>query len=319
MIKNDPQHHHYLVIRSDDSITIENKTDDNVAPNNITSFEQIDENVFTIEQTIHHDQQPTPIEVSIDEHPITVDITPLKNPSLFFNLTLRSLGVIFGDIGTSPLYVLSTVFDFQPNEAQCIGAVSLIIWSLIVVVSIKYGIFILMSDNLGEGGTFALCGFLTSDRSFLSPTGKKVIIIVSLMAGSLLLGDGALTPAVSVLSAIEGIAVEAPTLNNWIVPITIIILIALFLVQRWGTSKIGAAFGPVMCLWFASLFMIGIWRVTIKPSILKAFNPWEALHYLIIEKKQGFYQIGGVFLSVTGLEALYADLGHFGRWPIRCS
>ncbi|CAF2079491.1 unnamed protein product [Rotaria magnacalcarata] len=139
------------------------------------------------------------------------------------------------------------------------------------------------------------------------------------MAGSLLLGDGALTPAVSVLSAIEGIAVEAPTLNNWIVPITIIILIALFLVQRWGTSKIGAAFGPVMCLWFASLFMIGIWRVTIKPSILKAFNPWEALHYLIIEKKQGFYQIGGVFLSVTGLEALYADLGHFGRWPIRCS
>ncbi|CAM4768403.1 unnamed protein product [Rotaria magnacalcarata] len=141
---------------ADDSITIENKTDDNVAPNNITSFEQIDENVFTIEQTIHHDQQPTPIEVSIDEHPITVDITPLKNPSLFFNLTLRSLGVIFGDIGTSPLYVLSTVFDFQPNEAQCIGAVSLIIWSLIVVVSIKYGIFILMSDNLGEGGTFAL-------------------------------------------------------------------------------------------------------------------------------------------------------------------
>ncbi|CAF3088143.1 unnamed protein product [Rotaria sp. Silwood2] len=129
-----------------------------------------------------------------------------------------------------------------------------------------------------------------------------MIIVLSLLAGSLLLGDGALTPAVSVLSAVEGVAVEAPKLHNWIVPITVAILVLLFLAQRWGTSKIGVMFGPIMCL-----------------CIFKAFNPWEAFHYLMTEKKRGFYQIGGVFLSATGLEALYADLGHFGRWPIRCS
>ncbi|CAF2581158.1 unnamed protein product [Rotaria sp. Silwood2] len=286
---------------------------------NHTSPDHIDGNVFATIRPIHRSQQAELSTEMEDEHPLTVDITPFKNTSLFFSLTLRSLGVIFGDIGTSPLYVLSTIFDFQPSEAQCIGAVSLIIWSLIVAVSIKYGIFILMADNFGEGGTFALCGLLTSEKSFLGPRMKKVIIVVSLLAGSLLLGDGALTPAVSVLSAVEGLAVEAPKLQRWIVPITVIILILLFVAQRWGTSKIGVTFGPIMCLWFFSLFAIGIWRITYKPIIFKAFNPWEAFHYLIIEKKRGFYQIGGVFLSVTGLEALYADLGHFGRWPIRCS
>ncbi|CAF1589231.1 unnamed protein product [Rotaria sordida] len=175
------------------------------------------------------------------------------------------------------------------------------------------------ADNHGEGGTFALCGLLTSENSFLGRRRKKVIIVISMLAGSLLLGDGALTPAVSVLSAVEGVAIEAPKLQKWIVPITVIILILLFVAQRWGTSKIGITFGPIMCLWFLCLFMIGIWRTTYKPSIFKAFNPWEAFHYLLVEKKRGFYQIGGVFLSVTGLEALYADLGHFGRWPIRCS
>ncbi|CAF2938481.1 unnamed protein product [Rotaria sp. Silwood2] len=156
--------------------------------------------------------------------------------------------VIFGDIGTSPLYVLSTIFYYQPSEAQCIGAVSLIVWSLIVAVSIKYGIFILMADNHGECGTFALCGLLTSENSLLSPKTKKMIIVLSLLAGSLLLGDGALTPAVAVLSAVEGVAVEAPKLHNWIVPITVVILVLLFLAQRWGTSKIGVMFGPIMCL-----------------------------------------------------------------------
>jgi KUP system potassium uptake protein len=254
-----------------------------------------------------------------DDHSLVVDITPCQNFFLFFNLSLRSLGIIFGDIGTSPLYVVNTIFTSQPSESQCIGAISLVVWSLIVSVTIKYGTFILMADNHGEGGTFALCGLLTSETSPLGVKTKRTITILAIAAASLLLGDGALTPAVSVLSSVEGIAVEAPNLQKWILPISIIIIVLLFLAQRWGTSKIGIVFGPIMFLWFLSLFIIGIWRTTIEPRILKAFDPWEAFHYLLIEKKTGFYQIGSVFLSVTGLEALYADLGHFGRWPIRCA
>jgi potassium uptake protein len=229
------------------------------------------------------------------------------------------LGIIFGDIGTSPLYVVNTIFTYEPTKSECIGALSLVVWSLIVSVTIKYATFILMADNYGEGGTFALCGLLTGERSPLGLQTKRVITVIAIAAASLLLGDGALTPAVSVLSSVEGIAVQAPNLQNAILPISIVIIVLLFLSQRWGTSKIGVVFGPIMLVWFGSLFMIGIWRVTLEPSILKAFDPWEAFHYLLIEKKRGFYQIGSVFLAVTGLEALYADLGHFGRWPIRCA
>lgn len=254
-----------------------------------------------------------------DDHALIINITPCQNCWLFFNLSIRSLGIIFGDIGTSPLYVVNTIFDYQPTESQCIGAISLIVWNLIVVVTIKYAIFILMADNYGEGGTFALNGLLTSEKSPLGRKAKRAITIIAIAAASLLLGDGALTPAVSVLSSVEGLAVEAPSLQKAVLPISIVIIVLLFLAQRWGTSKIGIIFGPIMFIWFLCLFMIGIWRITLKPSILKAFNPWEAFHYLLIEKKRGFYQIGSVFLAVTGLEALYADLGHFGRWPIRCS
>ncbi|CAF1429572.1 unnamed protein product [Adineta ricciae] len=254
-----------------------------------------------------------------DDHVLVSEITPCKNPKLFFSLTLRALGVIFGDIGTSPLYVVNTIFTYQPTESQCIGAISLIIWSLIVSVCLKYATFILIADNHGEGGTFALCGLLTDEKVKLSPKVKRGITLIALVAAAMLLGDGALTPAVSVLSAVEGVAVEASQLNSWVVPISIIIIVLLFLAQRWGTSRIGVAFGPIMVCWFVTLFIIGIWRITYKPSILKAFNPWEAFDYLLIEKTRGFYQIGGVFLSVTGLEALYADLGHFGRWPVRAA
>lgn len=256
---------------------------------------------------------------SENDHVLTRDLTPCKDIGLFFALTLRSLGIIFGDIGTSPLYVINTVFTEPPTETQLVGAISLIIWNLIVSVTIKYGVFILMADHHGEGGTFALCGLLSEKQSTLSPRAKKVIIIVGLIGASLLIGDGALTPAVSVLSAIEGIAVEAPHLEGWILPITAIILILFFLAQRWGTSKIGATFGPIMFIWFSTLFSVGIWRISYHPSILKAFNPWEAFQYFLREKKKAFYQIGDVFLAVTGLEALYADLGHFGKWPIRFS
>jgi KUP system potassium uptake protein len=186
-------------------------------------------------------------------------------------------------------------------------------------VSLKYAIFILIADNRGEGGPFALCSLLTDRTSSLRYRTKQIVSILSIMAACLLLGDGALTPAVSILSAFEGMVVAKPSLSPWTVRISVIIIVLLFLVQRWGSSRIGIIFGPIMILWFIVLSIIGIWRITYKPVILKAFNPWEPLHYLIRTKKTGFYQIGSIFLSVTGLEALYADLGYFGRWPVRFS
>ncbi|UJR26449.1 hypothetical protein I4U23_007779 [Adineta vaga] len=273
------------------------------------------ENGIKIDDKIKH-------RLEISEHNgDTTKISPRNNLRLFLSLTIGSLGVIFGDIGTSPLYVVSTIFaeNLHPTREQCIGVISLIIWNLLIVVTIKYAVFILMADNRGEGGTFALCGLLTGEQSKLRARAKHIISIVSILAASLLLGDGALTPAISVLSAVEGIATTSGSLTKWILPITILLIIGLFFVQMFGTSKIGLTFAPIMIVWFAVLFSIGIWRITFDPVILRAFNPWEAISYLIREKKQGFLQIGGVFLSVTGLEALYADLGHFGRWPVRTS
>ena len=295
-------------IKHDNDNIPNDQTDNNARP------QLINRAVSIITKTTPQDQEP-----STDDHPLVTNLTPCQNFPLFLRLSITSLGIIFGDIGTSPLYVVNSIFDYQPTESQCIGAISLIVWGLIVLVTIKYGIFILMADNYGEGGTFALCGLLTGEKSTLGPKAKRLITVVAIAAGSLLLGDGALTPAVSILSAVEGIAVEAPNLQNAVLPISIVIIVLLFLAQRWGTAKIGIVFGPIMFLWFLCLFMIGIWRITLRPSILKAFDPWEAFNYLLIEKKRGFLQIGSVFLSVTGLEALYADLGHFGRWSIRCS
>jgi len=186
-------------------------------------------------------------------------------------------------------------------------------------VSLKYAIFILIADNHGDGGPFALCSLLTGETSRLRYRTKQFVSVISIIAACLLIGDGALTPAVSILSAFEGLVVAKPSLSPWTVRISVIIIVFLFLVQRWGSSRIGIFFGPIMILWFIVLATIGIWRITYEPSILKAFNPWEALHYLIRTKKTGFYQIGSIFLSVTGLEALYADLGYFGRWPVRFS
>jgi len=263
-----------------------------------------------------HQKSPSPTTTTKNEN-----VSPAKNFRLYICLTLGSLGVIFGDIGTSPLYVLKTIFAevSSPSREQCVGAISLIIWNLIILVTIKYALFILMADNRGEGGTFALCGLLTGDKSKLRARAKHVISIVSIIAASLLIGDGALTPAISVLSAVEGIAITSEGLQMWILPITVVIILILFFVQMFGTSKIGLTFAPIMIVWFLTLFIIGIWRITFDPYILHAFNPWEAISHLIREKQRGFIQMGGVFLSVTGLEALYADLGHFGRWPVRTS
>ena len=176
-----------------------------------------------------------------------------------------------------------------------------------------------MADNRGEGGPFALCSLLTGQTSQLGYRTKRLVSIVSILAASLLIGDGALTPAVSILSAFEGLVVAKPSLSSWTVKISVILIIVLFFVQRWGSSRIGICFGPIMILWFIALSIIGVWRITFKPVILKAFNPWLGMNYLIQTGATGFFQIGSIFLSVTGLEALYADLGHFGRWPVRFS
>jgi KUP system potassium uptake protein len=245
-------------------------------------------------------------------------ISPLSNPRLFMGLVLRSLGVVYGDIGTSPLYVYNTVFGGPPTEQQVIGAASLILWSLIIIVTLKYAIFIIIADNHGEGGTFALASLLTGPRSKLSRFSKKLVAVASILGAALILGDGAITPAVSVLGAIEGVAVYAPSLTNWVVRITVIILVCTFVVQRFGTSKIGMMFGPVIVVWFSVLFIVGMWRITQHPVILRAFNPFEALHYFAVQKSTAFNQLGGVFLAVTGVETMYADIGHFGAWAVRC-
>ncbi|CAF1096350.1 unnamed protein product, partial [Didymodactylos carnosus] len=226
-----------------ETVTKRCKTDDIVIANSDTN------------QPAKVDGDSTPVRQPLSDRPSHEEhVTLSKKLSLFLMLTLRSLGVVFGDIGTSPLYVVNTIFVIAPSESQCIGAISLIIWNLIVVVSVKYAIFILMADNQGEGGTFALCGLLTGERSRLGQKAKKVVIVVSIVAASLIIGDGCLTPAVSVLSAIEGLALNAPRLAKYTAPITIVIVFLLFMAQRWGTAKIGIAFGPVMIVWFLVIF-----------------------------------------------------------------
>ncbi|CAF0835801.1 unnamed protein product [Adineta ricciae] len=270
--------------------------------------------------TITHKESKPSLSIS-ENHEHNVKVSPRENFCLYLSLTIGSLGAIFGDIGTSPLYVMHTIFaeNPSPKREQCIGAVSLILWNLIIVVTIKYSGFILMADNRGEGGAFALCGLLTGENSRLRARAKHIISIISIFAASLLIGDGALTPAISVLSAVEGLATTSVELRKWVLPITVLIIIGLFVVQMFGSGKIGLIFAPIMFSWFVVLCSIGIWRITFEPTILRAFNPWEAVSYLIREKRKGFLQLGGVFLSLTGVEALYADLGHFGRWPIRTS
>ncbi|PRP80775.1 hypothetical protein PROFUN_11515 [Planoprotostelium fungivorum] len=244
----------------------------------------------------------------------------LSHSSNIVLLTIRALGVIYGDIGTSVLYVLSTLFsNGQPAEDDVFGGLSLILWSLILLVTFKYVLFILTADNHGEGGTFALTGLLMR-RSSTTPKWLVLpVLIFSIIGASFTIADGALTPAVSVLSAIEGIAVFADGVTEAIIPITLVILVIFFILQRFGTSKIGIAFGPIMLVWFATIATLGIYRIIGRPDIFKCFNPWYAIRSLFTNGWDGFAQLGTVFLAVTGLEALYADLGHFGRLPIRLS
>jgi KUP system potassium uptake protein len=235
-------------------------------------------------------------------------------------LTLGALGVVFGDIGTSPLYAIQTVFTADNHRVptgpvEVYGVISLVFWAITVIVSIKYVSFIMRADNDGEGGIMALTALLQK-HPLKSVRGKAVLITLGLFGASLFYGDGIITPAISVLSAVEGVKVAAPSLRHLVLAITVTVLTLLFLIQRFGTGLIGKLFGPVMALWFTALAVAGIDEIAKHPSVLKALSPTYGAQFIVKHGVVAFIALGSVVLAVTGAEALYADMGHFGRPPI---
>jgi len=232
-------------------------------------------------------------------------------------LALAALGVVYGDIGTSPLYSIKEVFrpehGLLPDYATVLGVLSLIFWSLTLVVSIKYLIFVMRADNRGDGGIMALLSLVMVPGARWAPT----LVSLGLIGTGLLLADGCITPAISVMGAVEGLEVASRTFSHLVVPVTMIVLVLLFAVQRRGTAGIGAIFGPVMLVWFIVLMVLGIPWIVREPSVLRAMNPMHALRFFSDHGFHGFLILGAVVLCITGAEALYADMGHFGRKPIR--
>lgn len=244
------------------------------------------------------------------------EVTDVSTKENLYKLSLAALGVVFGDIGTSPLYAIRESIDKLPiTVADVLGILSLIFWALVLVISIKYLVVVLRADNDGEGGVLALLALLTRSNGHT----LKVFFLIGIFAAGLMLGDGMLTPAISVLSAIEGLEIIEPALASWVLPITSIILLTLFAFQRLGTAKIGIAFGPIIFVWFFTLGVLGIVQIIQNPIVLNAINPYYAIEFLHATGWRGYGLLGGVFLVVTGGEALYADLGHFGRNPIKLS
>ena len=246
-------------------------------------------------------------------------MTQSRSASSLSALTLGAIGVVYGDIGTSPLYALKEVFahGHVPLTPENIyGVLSLVFWTLTVVVSIKYVVLILRADNNGEGGLIAMLA-LASRAVRNKPPLRRTLLFVGIFGTAIFFGDGVITPAISVLGAVEGLQVAAPALGHWIVPITLVILTALFMFQRFGTERVGRLFGPVMLVWFATIAALGVAHIGDNPSILRALSPHYALLFLLRQPAVGFIALGAVVLCVTGAEALYADMGHFGKRPIR--
>ena len=236
-------------------------------------------------------------------------------------LVLGALGIVFGDIGTSPLYALQTVFTVDHHavhttSADVYGVVSLVFWSITLVVSVKYVTFVMRADNHGEGGIMALTSLLQGAR-IRSRRAKLTLITLGILGASLFYGDGVITPAISVLSAVEGLKVAAPSIDQMVLPITIAVLTALFALQRFGTGLVGGLFGPVMVVWFAVIAVIGLGEVIPHPEILQALLPTHGARFFVDHPGVAFIALGSVVLAVTGAEALYADMGQFGRSPIR--
>lgn len=234
--------------------------------------------------------------------------------------TVGALGIVFGDIGTSPLYGLRQCFVGTPGlpvtEANILGILSLIFWALVFVISIKYLMFVMNADNNGEGGVMALVALAFPKLATRSRTSSSLLIL-GLFGAALLFGDGMITPAISVLSAVEGLTVAAPAFGTLVVPITIAILILLFIPQRYGTARVGGTFGPIILSWFAVLSVLGVYNIVQNFEILRSINPYHAFDFFRRNEWKGFLILGTVFLVVTGGEALYADMGHFGKKPIR--
>ena len=237
-------------------------------------------------------------------------------------LSLTALGVVYGDIGTSPLYALRECFKkeygIMPTPDNILGVLSLILWSLVLVVSFKYIVFILRADNRGEGGILALLALLLQQKRRDDDKKKRLALVaLGLFGAALLYGDGVITPAVSVLSAVEGLNVNAPALAPFAMWISMVIIFALFMVQRFGTARVGTAFGPLMLAWFVTIAILGVRSVALTPSVLAAANPWHGVRFFAEHGMAGFLTLGAVVLCITGGEALYADMGHFGKRPIR--
>ena len=237
-------------------------------------------------------------------------------------LTLTALGVVYGDIGTSPLYALRECFKAEygitPTHDNVVGVLSLILWSLILVVSVKYIAFVLRADNRGEGGILSLLALLLQQQRRVGEQRKRFALVAAgLFGAALLAGEGVITPAISVLGAVEGLEVGSPALAHLVVPITVVILFALFMIQRFGTARVGATFGPIMLVWFVTIGVLGARSIAQTPSVLLAINPWFALLFFLNHGVAGFLTLGAVVLCITGCEALYADMGHFGKRPIR--
>lgn len=234
-------------------------------------------------------------------------------------LCLTALGVVYGDIGTSPLYAIRECFHGQHGvpvtHANVLGVLSLIVWTLVILVTLKYHVYVLRADNKGEGGILAMMALARS--ASVGPTTQKAILGLGLFGAALLYGDGMLTPAISVLSAVEGLEIATPLFTPYIIPITVAILVGLFLFQRRGTTKVGLVFGPIIIVWFAFLAITGIAQIVKEPSVLAAFNPMHAVRFLVHNGFHGYLALGAVFLVATGGEALYADLGHFSEKAIQ--
>ncbi len=244
-----------------------------------------------------------------------------SSKSRLATLSLAALGVVFGDIGTSPLYTMREVFAGAHHRVpvtpdNVLGILSLILWALIMVVTVKYVAFVMRADNHGEGGIMALIA-LASRKAEGHPQRMKFIMMVGILGACMFYADGMITPAISVLSAVEGLEIALPGMSHWVVPITLLVLLVLFWSQREGTGTIGKLFGPIMLLWFSTLGVLGIMNIMHNPDVLRAINPAYAVHFFMGNPTLAFLSLGAVVLAVTGGEALYADMGHFGRVPIQ--
>ena len=236
----------------------------------------------------------------------------------FWALTIGSIGVVYGDIGTSPLYafreaIAAATKDGEVTNTAVLGVLSLIFWALIIVVTMKYVVFLLRADNNGEGGTLTLMALAQRALGRSTP----ILFLLGTISAALFYGDAVITPALSVLSAVEGLKVATPAFEPYVVPLTVVILVALFAVQSRGTAQVAAFFGPVMLIWFIAIAIAGLYHIAANPTVIAALNPWHAVSFIGDHGMIGLITLGAVFLAVTGAEALYADLGHFGRKPIQ--